>query len=393
MAPAARLLARAGSDGHGGTLTVRSPDEVIARPAGSRLGEHDGDVHLALWRRGAATGKRMVKSALALGELRRETDRELARRGATAVRDKIGELESTLATAARKKDGKTALPGQELARLSTEHARLSALWTTCTSAQGELRTAEELCLEALARDVDAVDLIDAAVLQRQQFRRDLFWLLVGLRPQRPGITMMVHTPDAKAALVAWVKLVLAAAAHHGWRASVHIYGERQSGWPHDWGPPHDRQWAEDRLSSAGPTAALVRVVGVGSDLLFGLEAGLQRFTGLAGEPCHVWVDLLEPKTELTDLEWATLPTPPQARPARGNPMREHVVNADRVLVGGEEIEPPWSELPERLAEASVARLLEALDHDGHGCRYDELGKLWFYDNPLAKLTAAQGKPP
>src|SRR5690349_21142820 len=95
---------------------------------------------------------------------------------ARAVKEKIGELEATLATAARKKDGKSALPGKELARLATEHARLSQLWTTCSSAQGELRTAEELCLEALARDIDAVDLIDAAIAQRHKFRRDLFRL-------------------------------------------------------------------------------------------------------------------------------------------------------------------------------------------------------------------------
>src|SRR6185503_16539818 len=70
LAPAARLLARVGAEGHGGTLTVRTPDEVVARSSGSKLGEHAGDVALTLWRRAAATGKRMVRSALALGQLR-----------------------------------------------------------------------------------------------------------------------------------------------------------------------------------------------------------------------------------------------------------------------------------------------------------------------------------
>ncbi|MGN6106869.1 MAG: AAA family ATPase, partial [Kofleriaceae bacterium] len=71
VAPAARLLARAGAEGHGGTLTVRAPDEPDGRPAGSRLGEELGPVRVALWRRTAATARRMVRSALALGALRR----------------------------------------------------------------------------------------------------------------------------------------------------------------------------------------------------------------------------------------------------------------------------------------------------------------------------------
>jgi len=396
LAPAARLLAKAGADGHGGTLTVRAPDEPPAtRKDGSKLGEDLGDVTVALYRRAATTGRRMVRSALALGELRRDTDRELALGAAVAVRDKIAELEGTIATAARRKsgpDGKTALPGVEIARLSTEHARLLALWLAATGTQNELRTAEELCLEALAKDIDAIDLIDGAIQQRYKFRRDLFWLLVGLRPQRPGITMLVHTPDARAAVAAWVKTVLGAAAHHGWRASVHLWGASEPatpGWKHPWGPPHDRAWADDKLSAIAPPAALVRVIGTGSDLLFGLEQGLHRFVGLAGEPCHVWVDLLEPKAEFSDFEWSVLPGPPSPRAARGQAVREVTVGSDRVAVDGDEQEVPWSELAPRLAEAAVARLLTGIEHQGHNCQYD-VDKLWRYDNPLAAINAAQG---
>ncbi|MEO6771410.1 MAG: AAA family ATPase [Kofleriaceae bacterium] len=394
LAPAARLLAKAGADGHGGTLTVRAPEEPpLTRPAGSRLGEAAGAVRVELWRRAAATGRRMVRSALALGELRRETDRELALAAAAAVRDKITELEGTIATAARKHDnGRTALPGAEIARLTTEHARLTGLWVTAAAARGELRTAEELCLEALAKDIDAVDLIDAAIAQRHKFRRDLFWLLVGLRPRRPGITLLVHSPDARAAVTAWTRLVLHAAAHLGYRASVHVFGEAGAGWKHPWGPPHDRAWADDRMASVGASAALVRIAGTGSDLLFGLEAGLHRFIGLAGEPCHAWVELLEPKAELTDFEWSVLPTPPAPRAARGHVVREVTVTADRVTVDGDELEPPWSELAPRLAEAACARLLTALEHAGHKCAYD-LELLWRYANPLAAITAGQGTAP
>jgi ATP-dependent Clp protease ATP-binding subunit ClpC len=392
IAPAARLLAKAGADGHGGTLTVRSPDEGPSlRAAGSKIGELLGDVTIELWRRAASTGKRMVRSALALGELRRDTDRELALPAAQAIRDKTGELEGTIATAARKNEkGRTALPGSEIARLTAEHARLMGLWVTAASAQGELRTAEELCLEALARDVDAVDLIDGAIAQRDKFRRDLFWLLVALRPQRPGITLLVHSPDARSAVTAWTKIVLNAAAHHGWRASVHIFGEQAPNWKHQWGPPHDRFWADDRMANAGVSAALVRIAGTGADLLFGLEGGLQRFVGLTNAPVHVWVDLLEPKTEFTDREWDALPTPPSPRAARGHIFRDHNLTNDRVSVDGDEIEPPFKELAPRLDEAACQRLLTAIAHAGHKCAYD-LETKWMYTNPLASLAAEDGE--
>ncbi len=385
VAPAARLLARAGSDGHGGTLTVRTPDEEVQRAAGARIGLHDGVVQLSLWRRAASTGKRMVRSALALGDLRRDTDRELNLNAAQAVHNRIGEIEGTLATAARKRDGKAALPGRELARLSTDHARLLELWNAAAAAQTELRTAEELCLEALARDVDAIDLIDAAVLQRHKFRRDLFWLLTALRPQRPGITLMAHSPDAKPAVTAWTQLVMAAAAEHGWGASVHLFGEQQSGWKHGpWGPPHDRAWADKSLASAGASCVLVRISGAGAESLFGCEEGLHRFVGLAGDPCHTWVDLIEPRVELDDDEWPRLPTPPSPRPPRGRPLREITISAGRVAVKGDEIEPTYHELPRRLAEAAVTRLITAHQHLGHGCNDDELDKLWTYPLALPK---------
>jgi len=402
VAPAARLLARAGGDGHGGTLTVRAPDEEVTRDKGSRIGLHEGDIHISLWRRAASTGKRMVRSALALGELRRDTDREIAMNAAQAVHHKIGEIEGTLATASRKKprvkdpasgaegEAKTGLPGRELARLSTEHARLSELWNAATTAQGELRTAEELCLEALARDVDAIDLIEGAVLQRHKFRSELFWLLTGLRPQRPGITLMAHSPDAKPALTAWTKLVAAAAGELGMRINVHLYGEQQPGWTHGpWGPPHDRAWAENSLASAGASTVLVRIAGPGAESLFGLEVGLHKFVGLAGEPCHVWVDAIEPRVEFQDDEWPKLPPPPSPKSPRGTPMREITISADRVAVLGEEIEPTWAELPKRLTEAAVTRLIEAYEHNGHGCRYDEFDTLWTYPQAIAK---AEVKP-
>jgi ATP-dependent Clp protease ATP-binding subunit ClpC len=407
--PAARLLARAGADGHGGTITARAtqpidprptprdsaspiaPDPEVARPSGSRLGEIPGEVAIALWRRAATTGRRLVRSALALASLRRDTDRELALPDVTAVRDKIGELEATLATAGREQHGghgrgKPGLPGPEIARLGIEHARLRDRWGACAAGQAELRTAEELCLEALARDIDAVDLIDAAIAQRQKFRRDLFWLVTAQKPVHPGATLLVHSPDARAAVVAWTRLVLAAAALHGWRGSLHLWGEQAPGWKHAWGPPHDLVWADDSFAARPAPAALVRVSGSGADLLLGLESGLHRFHGLAGEPCHVWVDALEARTEFSDEEWRALPGPPVPRAARGPAMRDAAIAGDHVLVAGEQLDIAWADLAPRLAEAAIIRVLAART------ARDGADPLWVWDHPLAELERAREAP-
>ena len=398
IAPAARLLAQVGAEGHGGTLTVATADETLVRSAGSRLGEHaEAGVVISLWRRAASTGRRLVRSALALGELRRDSDRELALPLAVAVRDKLAEIEATLATVAGKKKPKpgapaATLPGPELARLHHEHARLLARWTACTNAQAELRIAEELCLEALARDVDAVDLIDGAIAARHKFRRDLFWLLVALQPAQKGATLLVHTPDARPAVAAWLRLVLESARQHEWPASIHLWNERAPGWRPStlpgggWGPPHDLAWLDEHGKAQAPSAALVRIAGTHADLLYGLEGGLHRFRGLAGDAAHVWVDLLEPRTEFSDDEWGALPGPPSPRAPRGTPMREVDVAGDRVVVGGDELDVGWKQLARRLEEAAVVRVLAALT-GGEAA----LEALWTWERPLqvlAQLAAA-----
>ncbi len=386
LAPAARLLARAGADGHGGTLTVRAPDEALPRSSGNKLGDLEGDALIvALYRRGAATGRKMVRSALAIGGLRRSTDRELAHAWAVAVHDRVAEIESTLATATRKHHGKTAIPGAEIARLAQEHARLSERWGACATGQGELRTAEELCLEALAHDIDAIDLIDGAIVQRQKFRRDLFGVMVALRLQKPGATLLAHTPNSRPALVAWVAMVLAAAAHEGWVATAHVYGEVQAGWQGTaagggWGPPHDLGWVSEHLADRA-AAVLVRIAGKGADLLFGLEEGLHAFHGFGGTPGHVWVDLIEDRVEFTPMQWAALPQPPSPRQPRGSAMREVKIDEDGFVAGDDEVDVPWRELAERLPEAAITRLLAAIS-----AGTDE--DLWKWAAPLAAVLAA-----
>jgi hypothetical protein len=138
------------------------------------------------------------------------------------------------------------------------------------------------------------------------------------------------------------------------------------------------------LPSRPAAAALVRIGGAGADLLFGLEEGLHRFHGLAGEPAHAWIDLLEPEIDYDDAEWRQLPGPSTPRAARGAPMREVAVTGqDRTLVGGEDLDVPWKELAARLPEAAVTRLLAA-----H--REDALETLWRWSHPVFKDPTEDG---
>ena len=143
-------------------------------------------------------------------------------------------------------------------------------------------------------------------------------------------------------------MALAAAAAHGWRASGAHLRRGAIGWHRaagGVGPGRDRAWAAEHLAGRTPASAIVRITGAGSDILFGLEAGLHRFIGLAGEPCHVWVQLLEPRAELTDAEWAAHPGPAAAgRRARPPRCARCSWAGDTIVVGDDEVEIPWREL-------------------------------------------------
>ena len=147
--------------------------------------------------------------------------------------------------------------------------------------QAELRTAEELCLEALARDVDAVELDrPRACVHADKFRRDLFWLMCGLRPQRPGITLLVHSPDRRSG----DRGMGEARARRGRRARLarqRAHLERRSaGLEASVGPRRAIDRGAHGSGAVAP-AALVRVAGSGAETLLGLEAGLHKFVGLA----------------------------------------------------------------------------------------------------------------
>ena len=239
----------------------------------------DAIVTIALWRRARRRpAAAWCARALALGGLRRD-DRSRARAAAraTAVRDRIGELEATLATAARKKPtARPALPGardRTAGRPSTRGSRDAARRVRRRPGRAaHRRGAVPRGARARHRRGRSDRRRDRAA--RSSFRRDLFWLLTALRPVRPGV-------DAARALARRARRgrrvdharARRRRAPRLARAPSTCGARRAPGWHHAWGPPHDlRVGARARSPTRAAALRSCASRGAGADLLFGLEA-------------------------------------------------------------------------------------------------------------------------
>jgi len=386
IAPASRLLAAVGAEGHGGMLIVRAPDEADHLPAGitsgSRLGTADGaELAIRLYRRSAAGGKRALRGALAVGELRRATDRDLVHALATAVRDQITWINGQLATAiapagkAGKQDKKKreALSAQQIQAMHVELARLGDAWMTCTGYRDELRATEELVLHALAAGEDADDIAETAGDTRARFRRAYFWLLVSRLEKRDAIALVAHGPDHAAGLVAWTRAILDACEQRGWNVTAHLRPSEGGGDPirtgASWGGSRTPAQLRDRFEARADDtrSILLRVRGNGCALLLGLEAGLHRFHGIARvDPCHVIVEAAASFVDFSDVVWAS-PLLQSNRPTstpKQTPARTHTPRGDSTMIDDvREVEIPFAQYAARLEEIAVEQILHDLARD------------------------------
>jgi ATP-dependent Clp protease ATP-binding subunit ClpC len=368
LAPAARLIAAAGRDAHGGLLVVRISDEPHGPPVGARLGADEaGGLVVALYRRSATSGARALRGALAVCALRRAADRDLLHPTVVEVREQITWLRSQLAAAVppdrphRRK--KPALGAEQIQQMHVELARLTETWTVADAARVELRTAEELALEALAAGEDAEDIVATARATRADLRRAFFWLLVARLEPRDQITLLVNGPDGAAGVTAWTLAILGAADRLGWQLEGHLRGGAVPG-ARAWGPPIAAEWLRERLQSdgGGVKSLVLRVRGPGAFLLLRREAGVHRFFGIAKtSPCHAVVEAIAPRIALADEDWlhpALTASPPTQAP-RGPADREHPERADHVLILGKArtVDVPRGAYGARLEEVAVEDLL------------------------------------
>ncbi|HVV86370.1 MAG TPA: AAA family ATPase, partial [Kofleriaceae bacterium] len=406
--PAARLLARAGADAHGGVIAVRVAGEPLGLelPAGAHLatvtgaapasGGADDDVPaiaVGLWRRGGGSVRRRAQGPARLSMLRRDADvwmhRDLvgeAREQRTWLRAQLahGDAQGARGKAGKKK--RDALSIEQRQQMATELHRIDGALTAAQAALDEIGAAEELAIEAALAGQDQAELTAMADELRGRFETAMFRVAVARLEHRDEIMLMLSAPEVATPLVRWVRGLVDVLAVRRWTLLAHAMAARdQAGaWPTcpSWGPPRSVAWLEQQLDGDGPRNLLVRVSGPDAALHLGLEVGAHRFVGLAkADPCHLVVRVLARALDLDDADWtrlSTIATP--ALPPRGEVERVYPA-ADHLTLGGARVDVPFAEQFVRYPELGLAIIARAL---AAGRSVAEL-----YGSELESLLAAE----
>ena len=207
------------------------------------------------------TGRRLVRRALALGGLRRDTDREM-QPGGCAIgprphRRARGHARQGRAEARRQ--DRAARQGDRAA--SAEHAADPRAATRRAPPASRSCAPPRSCASRRSRAISTRSIsIDGAMLARHQFRRDLFWLLTSRRPVRPGTrcscTRPTRAPPSSRGRSSRSRPPPSAAgAPPSTCTSAHPDGPRGTAW----GPARDRAWALRPPRADRAPLALLRV--------------------------------------------------------------------------------------------------------------------------------------
>ncbi len=387
VTPAARLLARAGLDGHGGLIAVRAAGEPLGLdlPDGAHLGTIAppvrGDVaalNVSLHRRGGQGGKKSARGVMAVADSRRVADRWLRRDVATEVVDQLRWLEGQLAggdvdrgSRRRKPRTRDAISSPQRQQMLTEQHRLKAALTAARAARDEIAAAEELALEAALTGDDVTGLVREADALLGRFQRAMFWLAVAQLEHRDELTLVLSAPEVNGPLERWTRAVLAGAPARGWAITAHLLGVRDPSpvWPESrvWGQPRTAGWLADRLEREhdGIRNLMLRVRGPGAACLLGLEAGGHRFSGLfKPSPAHLVIRRIALAVEFDDAAWLELGALAAPAPApKGQVERTYSAAADHVMVWDRRVEVGWDQHLTRLEEVGLAVIERGLDRD------------------------------
>jgi ATP-dependent Clp protease ATP-binding subunit ClpC len=385
VAPAARLLAKAGADGHGGVIAVRIADEPLGlelsegahlgtlapTPPVWREGEPIAPIRVSLHRRGGQGGRRSARGVMAVAECRRIADRWLRRDLVTEVIDQLRWLEGQLAggdTSKKKKQQlRDAISSEQRQHMLTEQHRLRATLAAARAAREDLAAAEELALEAALAGEDVADVAREADELLGRFHRAMFWLAVARQEQRDELSLALSAPEAAGPLVRWVRGLLDAAPARNWSVAAHLLHVRDPSpaWPESrvWGRERSAEWLRDKLDGDGVRNVLLRIRGPGVACLLGLEAGNHRFVGLFKQtPAHLVIRRVALATQFDDDAW--LKVGALAAPAstpKGAADRTYTAAEDHVVVRGDRrVDLPWPEHFARLEEVGLAAIDEAL---------------------------------
>ena len=410
--PAARLLARAGADGHGGLIAVRVAGEAAPDlPSGAHLATQTGAaagevpaITVGLWRRSGGA-RRRAHGPVRLSGLRRDADTWMHHDLVGEIREQRTWLRSQLAHGEgqgnRQRKGKQrrdALSSEQRQQMASELHRLDRALTAAEAAVDEIGAAEELAIEAALAGGDGDELTAMVGGLRARFEAAMFRVAVARLERRDAITLFLSAPELAAPLVRWVRGLLGVIEARRWKITAHAMAARDQagGWATSpaWGPPRGLDWLDDQLRGDGPRNLLLRVHGPDAALLLGLEVGAHRFHKIAkADPCHLIIRGLALATDLDDVEWArvsTLATP--ALSPRGEIERVYP-DADHLLIGGVRVDVPFAEHFTRYPEIALHVIARALNGDRsvaelYGSEVDALAAAEAAANDAAEQEAA-----
>jgi ATP-dependent Clp protease ATP-binding subunit ClpC len=202
--------------------------------------------------------------------------------------------------------------GAAIARMQSEHHRISSLTTALDAAFADVCGVEELAVEALFRGDRVDSYLPEAAGARQRFRAALVRALVAEEPHRDEATLILQELGGGRALDLWLAPLLRALPSRQWQATLHVHGDGggAEGWPEGrkWGPPRSAEWALAELArpDRSPYAWMLCLRGPLAGILISLEAGLHRIAlSLRPDdpPAHLVVTLLARKVAFSDAEW------------------------------------------------------------------------------------------
>jgi len=350
-----------------------------------QAGEEPGEVSSGMRFGVARAGRRSHNASHALDfvtSTRRRMHRQLLLDRIVQMKDHIDFLVAQLGYGEGKKKKKrpeNERDGQELAFMTGEHARLSALTEKLDKSFADVCAVEELALIGFMQGDPIEPLRAEALAISRAFRGTLVHALVAQEPRRNALTLMVKELDGGRAFDHWLVPLLheLISDRRKWRAIVHIDGDKEPvpagvTWPDGrrWGPPRTPEVALERVTARERTFrnVILRVDGDHAAIWLALEAGLHRFVGFGGAapnaPSHLHVSLIAQRTNITDSEW----TPPGLDPPNAqvaDNLTHEAVNRGLVAGSGRielvdkrvTIEMPFEDYWPRFEEIALEHLL------------------------------------
>jgi len=378
IGPLARLLARLSSEVKGAIAVVKAVDEPEGFgdfSAKSRITVLEaGALKFEVYRRPGAAGRKALRGMAGLSQMRRDVDYWLTLDRSEWVKEQTSFLRSQLATArAPKKKGKQDrqehASSAEIVRLQREQHRLGQLWDKAAALQVDMHTAEELGLGALFDGQLLDDWVDDATVTYNQFREQLFYLLMAQESRRDAVTLALFDVQSAGVFEHWLAPLLPELERRSWKAQFHVR-ERKPGWPESrgWGPPHDAAWLKKNvLGTRGKNPdVLMRVSGAYAGCVLGLEAGVHRFVGFHQkiDPAHLVITRMTMWADLSDKEWldpdlTSRPTVPSAKSAADR-VREKGRDVIKLRGKGQEIQLAKADYWRHIERVAAAQVLAAI---------------------------------